>query len=63
VDLWLDNIIVGFITKFAIDTVKSYTAIEKELLEGPRGGYIKSLYTSIKILFYDKGVMKMDLYN
>jgi len=31
VDFWLDNIIAGFITKFAVDTVKSYTAAEKEI--------------------------------
>jgi hypothetical protein len=49
VDFWLDNIIAGFITKFVVDTVKSYTAAEQEFLKGPRGRYIQSLYMSIKI--------------
>ena len=26
VDFWLDNITVGFITEFAVDTMKQYTA-------------------------------------
>jgi hypothetical protein len=60
VDFWLDNITAGFITEFAVDTTKSYTAVEKYFLKGPRGRYIRSLYTSIKILLHDKGVMTME---
>jgi hypothetical protein len=60
IDFWLDNIVVVFITEFAVDTVKSYNIAEKEFLHGPRGRYIWSLYTSIKILLYNKGVMKME---
>jgi hypothetical protein len=26
VDFWLDNIVAGFITEFAVDTMKSYNA-------------------------------------
>jgi hypothetical protein len=26
---WLDNIIAGFITEFAVDTTNSYSAIQK----------------------------------
>jgi hypothetical protein len=29
VDFWLDNIIAGFITEFAVDTTNSYTVAEK----------------------------------
>jgi hypothetical protein len=63
VDFWLDNIFAGFITKFAVDTVKSYIAAEKEFLKGPRGRYIRSLYTSINILLYDNGVITMESNN
>jgi hypothetical protein len=56
-DFWLDIIIVGFITEFVVDTAKPYTTAKKYFLKGPRGWYIKSLYTSIKILLQDKGVM------
>jgi hypothetical protein len=62
VGFWLDNIIAEFITEFAVDTAKSYTSTEKSFLKGPRGRYIRSLYMSIKILLYYKGVMKIDSY-
>jgi len=60
VDFWLDIIVVGFVTKFVVDTANSYSAVEKEFLKGPRGRYIISLYTSIKILLYKKGVLTME---
>jgi hypothetical protein len=60
VDFWLDSIVTGFITEFAVDTTKSYSATEQEFLRGPHGRYIRSLYTSIKILLYNKGVMTME---
>jgi hypothetical protein len=60
VDFWLDGIVVGFITKFAIDTVKSYTTAEHYFLKGPRGRYIRSMYTSINFLLYDNGVITME---
>jgi hypothetical protein len=59
VDFWLDGIVAGFITKFVIDTTKSYIATKQDFLKGPRGRYIRSLYTSINILLYDKGMMTM----
>jgi hypothetical protein len=63
VDFWLDNIVSGFITEFEVDTAKSYNTAEQELLKGTRGRYIKSLYTSIKILLYNKGAMTMESNN
>ena len=35
VDFWLDNIVAGFITEFAVDTANSYSAVEQEFLRGP----------------------------
>jgi hypothetical protein len=60
IDLWLDSIVARFITKFVVDTAKSYTAAQQNFLKGPKGGYIISLYTSIKILLYDNGVITME---
>jgi hypothetical protein len=57
---WLDSIVAGFITEFELDTMKSYTTAKKDFLKGPRGRYMRSLYTSINILLYDKGVMTME---
>jgi hypothetical protein len=63
IDFWLDSIVAGFITEFAVDTAKSYSAVEQEFLCGPHGRYIRSMYTSIKILLYNKGVMTMEADN
>jgi hypothetical protein len=60
VDFWINNIVVGFITEFFLDTEKSYSTAEQEFIHGPRGRYIRSLYTSIKILLNNKGVMTME---
>jgi hypothetical protein len=60
VDFWLHSIVSGFITEFVVDTAKSYNAPEKDLLKGPRGRYNISLYTSIKVLLYNNGVMTME---
>jgi hypothetical protein len=60
VDFLLDGIVARFITEFAVDTMKYYSAAEREFLKRPRGRYIISLYTSIKILLYNNGVMTME---
>ena len=59
VDHWLDQIIGGFITKFAIDTTVSYSKAERRFLKGPRGKYIKSLNTWIKMLLCEKRAMQI----
>jgi hypothetical protein len=60
VDFWLDSIVTGFITEFVAGTTNPYSAAEQEFIRGPRGSYIQSLYTSVKILLYKKGVMTME---
>jgi len=57
VDHWLDQIIGGFITEFAIDTIVSYSETERHFLKGPWGKYIKSFNTWIKMLLGEKRVM------
>jgi hypothetical protein len=59
-DLWLDSIVAGFIIEFVVDTAKYYNATKKDFLKGTRGRYIRSLYTSIKILLYKNNVMTME---
>jgi hypothetical protein len=63
IDFWLDNIVAGFITEFALDTTKYYTTTKNYFLKGPRGRYIGSLYTSIKTFLYNNSVMTMESYN
>ena len=59
VDFRVDNIVAEFITEFVVDTAKYHSEVEQEFLKGPIGRYIRSLYSSIKILLYNKGVMTM----
>lgn len=57
---WLDLIIGGFITKFAVDTKVSYSEAERCFFKVPRGKYIKSLKTWIKMLLCEKRVMRIN---
>ena len=60
VKVCLDSILEGYITEFAVDTVKSYSDVEKELFKGPRGRFMLSLQLSIKIHICEKGILKMN---
>ena len=35
VEGWLDSILEGYITKFAVDTNKSFREVEREFFSGP----------------------------
>jgi len=60
VDHWLDRIIGGFITEFAVDTSVSYSEAERRFLKGPRGKYVKFLNTWIKMLLCEKRIMRIN---
>ena len=60
VDYWFGSILGGYITEFAVDTVKSYSVAEREVFKGPRGKYINSLKLWTKMLLCKKGVLRMD---
>ena len=60
VEVWLDSILEGYITEFAVDIVKSYSDAEREFFNGTRGMFILSLQLSIKMLIYVKGILKMN---
>lgn len=59
IDHWLDRVIGGFITKCLIDTTTTYSKAERKFLQGPRGRYIKSLNTWIKMLLCEKKIMRV----
>ena len=59
VDHWLDCVIRGFVTKFAVDTSVSYIEVEQRFFKGTRGKYLSSLNTWIKMLLCEKRVMKL----
>ena len=61
VDFWFDSIIGGYITEFAVYTIKSYSVAEREFFTGPRGKYLNSLKFWSKILLCENGVLRMEL--
>lgn len=59
VDHWLNRIIGGFITKFAVDTLVSYCEAEQHFFKESQGKYVKFLNTWIKMLLSEKRVMRI----
>ena len=59
-EAWLDNILEGYITEFAVETNKSFSEAEREFFNGSRGRLLLSLQLSIKQLVCEKGILKMD---
>ena len=59
-EVWLDSILEGYITEFAIDRIKSYNDAERELFKGPRGRFLLSLQLKSKMLICEKGILKMN---
>ena len=60
VEVCIDSILEGYIIEFTVDTVKSYSDAERELFNRPRGRFLSSLQLSIKMLIYEKGILKMN---
>ena len=61
VQVWLDSILEGYITEFAVDTNNSYNETEREFFNEPQGRFLLSLQLSIKMLVCEKGILKMHL--
>jgi len=59
VDYWIDNILGGFITEFAIDASMSYREAQCRFFKGSRGKYLKLVKTYIKMLLYKEGIMPL----
>ena len=53
-EVWLENILEGYISDFTVDTIKSYSDTEREFFKGPRGIFLLSLQLWINMLIYEK---------
>ena len=60
VKVWMDSIVEGYITEFAVDTNKSFSKVEREFFSRPRGRFLLSLQLSIKKRVYEKCILKME---
>ena len=59
VDHWFDSTIGGYITKFSIDIVESYSHPERYFFKGPRGKFLHFLKLKIKMLLHEKNIFKI----
>ena len=60
VDYWLNSLLDGFVTEFAVDTLKSCSEAKRYFFKGYRGKYLKSPSLSIKMLLCEKGKLRID---
>jgi hypothetical protein len=59
VDQWFYNTIGGYITKFSIDRVESYSQAEKYFCKGPRGNFLHFLKLKTKMLLHEKNILNI----
>jgi hypothetical protein len=58
-DHWFDSTIGGYITKFVVYKVKSYSQAARYLFKGPMGKNLQFLKLKIKILLHEKNILKI----
>ena len=59
IEFWVDSILQGYITEFVVDTITSYSEVERIFFQGPRRRYLFSISTWIKMLIYEKGILQL----
>jgi hypothetical protein len=52
-DLWFDSTIGGYIIKFVVDKVESYSQVDRYFFKGPRGKFLHFLKLRIKMLLHE----------
>ena len=57
VDFWVDNILQGYITEIVVDTITSYSEVERKFFQGPQRRYLFYIGTWIKMPVYEKGIL------
>ena len=56
---WFDSIIGGYIIKFVVDIVESYSQAERYFFKEPRGNFLYFLKLRIKMLLHENNVLKI----
>ena len=60
VDFWLNSLLEGFVTEFAVGTLKAYSEAGRLFFEVYSGKYLNSLNLWIKMLLCEHGVLRLD---
>ena len=61
VDFSLNSLLEGFVTEFAVDTLKVYNEAERIFFKGYRSKYLNSLNLWINMLSCEKGILKLEV--
>ena len=59
VDFWDNSILQGYIIELAVDTITSYSEVERNFFQGPRRRYLLCISKWIKMLAYEKGILQL----
>ena len=59
IDFWIDSILEGYVTKFSVEAITSYSETERHFFQGPQGRYLMSINLWIKMLLYEKGILQL----
>ena len=59
VDFWVDSILQGYITEFAVEAITSYSEAEIIFFQGPQRRYLLFIRTWINMLVYEKGILQL----
>ena len=59
VDFWINSILEGYVTKFIVEAITSYSKVEGHFFQGPRGRYLMSINLWIKMILYEKGILQL----
>ena len=54
---WVDSILQGYITKFVVDTITSYSEAKRICFQRPRRRYLLHISAWIKMFAYEKGIL------
>jgi hypothetical protein len=60
VDFWLDSILGGYITEFAVDCIQSYSVAERDFFKGPRREVLEIIRYMDKMLLCENHMMIME---
>ena len=59
IDFRVDIILQGYITKFVVEAITSYSEAKINFFQGPQRRYLLSISTWIKMLVYEKGILQL----
>ena len=56
----MNSLLEGFVTEFAVDTLKAYSEAERYFFKGYHGKYLNSLNLWIKMWLCEQGILRLD---